>query len=279
MTSVTENAELAGSAQKKYEALLSYLKALDGKSAVAFSGGTDSALLAFAASRANCGRSPAFTVWSPLLCASDKKEILRFTEEYGIELVQIIFDECALGDFCTNDSRRCYTCKAGRLAALEKEAKNRGVKWILDGSNVDDLSDYRPGMEALRECRFAVSPLLECGFTKAEIREISRQLGLPTAMKPASACLASRVPTGVAITLVLLETIEAGEEYLRSLLPKETQLRLRYDGRCAKIETEGAYIALLEQNRAKICRHLAALGIARVVIDKEGYKMGGACRR
>lgn len=263
--------------REKELCLTSLLKKL-GRAAVAFSGGADSALLAYSASRALGSQAFAVTVWSPLLSQKDREEILSFTEKYDIPLIRVDFDETEDAEFRENGSERCYRCKSTRLEILEKTARKWNIPWVLDGSNIDDLDDYRPGMRALKESKMTLSPLLECGFTKGDVRALSRLYGLPTAAKPAAACLASRIPTGVRIEKDFLALIDKGEDIIRACLPDNAQIRLRFDGKTAKIETDRENIAKLAAVFGALEKELLALGINSVTIAEEGYKMGGVSR-
>lgn len=274
MISATERNSLPDGLSEKYASLESEIRRL-APAAVAFSGGADSALLLYAAASAIPDRCAAVTIWSPLLSQSDKNEIVGFCRRFNIRLIKVEFDETELPEFTRNDMERCYYCKTARLAELEKAAAAEGFRRILDGSNTDDLSDYRPGMRALKACASAASPFLICGISKAEIRTISAAFGLPTAFKPASACLASRIKSGVTVEKGTLASIEAGEEYLRGLLPRDCQLRLRFDGSEARIETETSQTAMLESRIDEIRKVLAQTGFKRVSIDRRGYLMGG----
>ena len=162
---------------------------------------------------------------------------------------------------------------------MVKRAEVWNIPWILDGSNVDDTSDYRPGMRALKECKSVISPLLECGFTKKEIREMSAMIGLPTAHKPASACLASRIPTGVPIDKAKITSVAVGEEVIRQYLPDTAQVRMRYDGLSARIETDSCHIPIIEQFLPKITSELKDIGVKDISVDRGGYKMGGVTQR
>lgn len=260
---------------KKNERLTSRLTEL-GRAAVAFSGGTDSALLAYCASIALAEKTCAMTIWSPLLSRKDREDILSFTERYNIRLIRVDFDETADEEFSENRPDRCYRCKSLRLKALEAAARDADIPWVLDGSNVSDLSDYRPGMKALEESKATLSPLLECGFTKEDVRSLSRVYGLPTAEKPAAACLASRIPTNVSIEKDLLRLVDRGEELIRARLPLNAQVRLRFDGETAKIETDRENNPSLSAVFDIISDELAALGIDRNSISCQNYRMGGA---
>lgn len=258
--------------------LTSRLKELK-RVAVAFSGGVDSSLLAYCASLALPAQAFALTIWSPLLSKSERDDIRSFTEKYGIPLIRVEFDETRDDNFSKNSSERCYRCKSLRLEMLEKYAREWGIPWILDGSNTDDLNDYRPGMRALAESKMTLSPLLECGFSKEDVRALSRHYGLSTAEKPASACLASRIPTEVQVKRDLLAIIDKGEEILRSYLPKNAQARLRFDGKKAVIETEKENIAQLSDIFDSLKERLLVLGIEETSIASEGYRMGSVSRR
>lgn len=260
---------------RKSELLASRIMEL-GCAAVAFSGGTDSALLAYCASAALAENACAMTIWSPLLSGRDREDILAFTEKYNIRLIRVDFDETEDKEFRENKADRCYRCKSLRLEALEAAARGAGIPWVLDGSNVSDLSDYRPGMRALEESKTTLSPLLECGLTKEDVRNLSRMYGLPTAEKPAAACLASRIPTNVRLEKGLFCVVDQGEELIRAHLPLNAQVRLRFDGKAATIETDRENIPGLSAVFDTIRDELAALGIDWEHISCQHYRMGGA---
>ena len=275
MISVIEKKDDLLHPEEKYKELVNLIKKL-GRAAVAFSGGVDSTLLVFAAKEALGDNAVAFTVWSPLLSSKDKIEILAFAERYGIRLFKIGHDDLDSRDFCENGPERCYVCKSRRLATMLSSASELGFPRILDGSNTDDLKDHRPGMKALKESVNVLSPLLECGLSKKEIREISSNLGLPTANKPSAACLASRIPTGTTISEEMILKVDVGESIIRKYLPLDSQLRMRYDGITAKIETDRENIPGLFKNLSLITDELTSIGITDVLVVKNGYSMGGA---
>ncbi len=264
--------------EEKYTKLKNYIRTF-GRAAVAFSGGTDSALLAYAAAEALGCDAFAMTLWSPLLAPKDKCDIFEFTERFNISLIRVPIDETESEDFVRNCSERCYICKSARIKAMVRRAEIWNIPWILDGSNVDDISDFRPGMRALKECKSVISPLLECGLTKKEIREMSAMIGIPTAYKPASACLASRIPTGVPIDKPKITSVAVGEEIIRQYLPDTAQVRMRYDGLSARIETDLCHIPVIEQILPKITGELKDIGVKNISVDRGGYKMGGVTQR
>lgn len=259
--------------QEKLLQLETRLKEL-GRVAVAFSGGADSSFLAYTTGRILGNQAFLFTIWSPLLSEKEKGEIFSFAERYDMPLIRIPTDETDSREFCANTPERCYICKSIRLKTLERYADQWHIPWVLDGSNIDDLNDYRPGMRALSESKRTLSPLLECGLRKTEIRELSAASGLPTAEKPASACLASRIPTGVKVSKELLTQIDRGEDILRKYLPENAQIRLRFDGKRAKIETDQSFISGLSDKLDIIKAELLDVGISDVLIEPKGYIMG-----
>ena len=278
MISVIEKKDDLLHPEEKYKELVKLIKKL-GRAAVAFSGGVDSTLLVFAAKEALGDNAVAFTVWSPLLSSKDKIEVSAFAERYGIMLFKIGHDDLDSRDFCENGPERCYVCKSKRLDAMLSYAAQLEIPWLLDGSNTDDLNDHRPGMKALKESFNVLSPLLECGLSKKEIREISSSLELPTANKPSAACLASRIPTGTAISEEMILKIDVGESIIRKYLPLDSQLRMRYDGITAKIETDRENIPGLIKDLSLITDKLTSFGITDVLVVKDGYSMGGATFR
>lgn len=278
MISVIEKKDDLLVAEYKYKGLVKFIRKL-GRAAVAFSGGADSSLLLFAAQEALGENTFAFTVWSPLLSSKDKTEVISFTEKYGIRLFKIEHNDLDSREFCKNGPERCYVCKSRRLDAILSYASQLDIPWLLDGSNTDDLSDHRPGMRAVKESANVLCPFLDCGLSKQDIREISSELGLPTANKPSAACLASRIPTGTSINEEMIAKIDAGENIIRKYLPSDSQLRMRYDGVKVKIETDRENIPGLIKDISLITDELAYLGITDVLVEKDGYSIGGATFR
>jgi len=257
----------------KVRALEGILASLDGGALVAFSGGTDSALLLAEAHRVLAGRCLAVTADSPSLTRADLQEALRFTAERGIRHRIVETRELEDPRYAANDRDRCYFCKGALLEAMEALRAAEGAPAVLYGAVADDLGDFRPGMRAARE-RGARAPLLEAGFTKADVRARSRELGLPTWDKPSAACLASRFPTGTPITAEGLGRVERAEALLKERGFRQCRVRLLADA--ARIEVEGPDLPrLLEpETRAGVIARFKELGFRFVTLDLEGFRSG-----
>ena len=242
---------------------------------VAFSGGVDSTLLLAAAVRALGPENVlAATAVSGTLTDSEKADALAFAKQIGVrhELLETREFENPL--FTDNTADRCYHCKKIRFSALVEWAADRGFSWIVEGSNVDDDGDYRPGRRAVAERPAVRSPLKEAGLTKAEIREISKHWNLPTFDKLSQACLATRIEYNLSITPERLKQIEAAENFLRPLC--KGQLRVRHHGTLARIEVEPEWIPKLAEPEMarRVAEKLKSLGFHHVALDLSGYKMG-----
>lgn len=240
---------------------------------VAFSGGVDSTLLLYLAHKELGDCAVALVASSPTYPdfeITKAKEILR---EWGVRLVEVYSNELEIPAFKENSPRRCYHCKQELFQKCRERAEAMGLRYVADGANFDDRGDYRPGMEAGRELGIR-SPLMEAGFTKADIREVSRHLGLPTWNKPSLACLASRFPYGTEISSGRLKQVERAEEHLRSL--GFGQLRVRYHGDLARVEVEPSEIPrLLDSDlREEVVRGLKEAGFVYVTLDLQGYRTG-----
>ena len=244
-----------------------------GSVVVAFSGGVDSAYLAVAAARALGDRALAVTADSPSYPSSHREVALQVVRQFGLRHQFIQTAEMEREEYRANPSNRCYYCKQelfGRLTALARE---RGFGAVADGNNADDRGDYRPGRQAARE--FGVrSPLDEAGLSKADIRELSRRLGLPTWDQPASACLSSRIPYGSEVTVDKLRMIEQAEQVLQSLGFR--QCRVRHHGDVARLEiaAEEMARALDDDVRDALVRDLKSIGYRYVSLDLQGYRTG-----
>ena len=238
---------------------------------VAFSGGADSAFLAFVAhDTLGLDRVVAATAVSPSLAGDELVDCRALAEEWGLHLVEVATDEVHNDSYTANDGDRCYWCKSSLMDALTPLATSSGAAIAL-GVNLDDLGDHRPGQRAAAE-RGAVFPLVDAGFTKADVRQWSQRLGLRTWDKPAAACLASRVPYGTAVTVEVLGRIERTERSLRALGFRE--LRVRHYQDTARIEVPVADLDRVVAARELVVAAVRAAGYAYVTLDLEGLRSG-----
>ena len=267
--------EKAAPVLTKFSGLLEILQRA-GSAVVAFSGGVDSSFLLKAVKTAGM-KTLAVTAVSETLPAGEMERAVSFAKRLGVEHRVIRTRELKNEAFSNNPPDRCFYCKDelfGKLAALSRE---EGYNLVFDGTNSDDLRDYRPGRRAA-ERHGVRSPLAECGFSKAEIRAMSRELGLEGWDRPSSPCLSSRFPYGTKITEPALRRVEKAEEFLAGFALKD--LRVRDDGTTARIEVreEDMHVLFDEGRRRLIVRELKSLGYKFVSLDLEGYRSGSLNR-
>src|ERR1700704_1963557 len=258
--------------EEKQQQLISILRDM-GQVIVAYSGGTDSAYLAWAANEALGSRSVATTADSASIPESHKRDAIDFARQFGIRHELIPTHGFENPDYLKNDSNRCFHCKDELFDRLEEVGKERGIEHIVYGVNMDDLGDYRPGQNAARIHQVR-APLVEAGLSKAEIRELSHVAGLPTWDRPAAACLSSRIPYGTPVTIENIKKVETGEEELKALGFR--QFRVRFHGAIARIEVakEEMEKALSIEMARKFTAIFKKLGFQYVTLDLEGYRQG-----
>jgi pyridinium-3,5-biscarboxylic acid mononucleotide sulfurtransferase len=243
---------------------------------VAYSGGVDSTFVAAVAHEVLGDGALAITGVSPSIPASEVDEAKALAREIGIMHEWIDTREMDDPDYVKNNPDRCFHCKDelyGRLTAIATE---RGFASVLDGCNLDDTGDFRPGRRAAADHRVR-SPLVEAGLTKAEIRELSRERGLPTWDKPAMACLSSRIPYGTPVTVEALSRVDQAEAYLRSLGIRQLRVRhhvLPSGDTIARVETDDDGMNIVLASREQIGKRLKELGYLYVTLDLTGYRMG-----
>jgi pyridinium-3,5-biscarboxylic acid mononucleotide sulfurtransferase len=238
---------------------------------VAFSAGVDSTFVAAVAADVLGERALAVTGVSPSIPASEVEEAKALAAQIGVRHLLLDTSEMDRPGYVENSPQRCYHCKTELYSLLEAMAGRDGIAWVLDGCNMDDLGDHRPGRVAAAEHKVR-SPLIEAGLTKADIRELSKERGLPTWDKPAMACLSSRIPYGTPVTVEALDQVGAAEAFLRNLGLR--QLRVRHHGDVARIEVELADIPIVVEHRQRIVTRLRNLGYTHVTLDLAGFRSG-----
>jgi uncharacterized protein len=257
----------------KYYRLRKNLEGL-GSALIAYSGGVDSTLLLFVAKEALGDDALAATINSPLHPKALQDHATRMATRLKMEHITLETDELDSHEFVANPPERCYLCKHSRYAKLTEIATREGISEVIDGTQLEDTVDYRPGLEAARELSVR-SPLLEVGFYKYEVRALSRELGLSTWNMRATSCLATRVPYGEKITRDKLSVIDEGERYLADL--GLSQVRLRYiEDRTARIEVGADSIPKMASDgiRDRVVSRMKELGFTYVTLDLVGYRMG-----
>lgn len=259
--------------EKKMEEIQKKLQR-KGSAIVAFSGGVDSSVVAALAYKALKDKALAVTVDSPLLPPGELEDARRIAKKIGIDHLVIQSNELEIPGFKKNPPNRCYLCKKFRFGKLRGMTKERGFQVVIDGTNVSDLGEYRPGLKAMDE-EDVYSPLLEAGLSKEDSRSIAKLLRLPIANKPASACLASRIPYQSELTIDRLKRIASAENYIKKVANVKV-VRVRDHGDLARIE-----VGRHERKRffnekllAKVKQKLQKLGYRHVTLDLRGYRSG-----
>lgn len=257
----------------KRQALLDRLQSL-GNCLVAFSGGVDSAVVAKAAHLALGDQAIAVTATSPSLASGELDTAREVAARIGIRHEVIATDEFANADYTANDPRRCYHCKTELYTRLDGLLERFHANAIVNGANLDDTGDYRPGMQAAAE-HAVLSPLAECGFHKEDVRSLAAEWDLPVWDKPASPCLSSRVAYGEEVTPERLRVIDLAEQYLRELGLREVRVRY-HRGDLARIEVPPSELARMADPRIRepLARRLTELGFKFVTLDLIGFRSG-----
>ena len=239
---------------------------------IALSGGVDSALVAYAAFKQLGSNAIAVTADYKTLSKEELETANNICKEIGISHFLLDYNELENEDFVKNDSNRCFHCRIELGEHLQKFARENQVKMIVDGTNLDDLGDYRPGIEALKQYGIR-SPLVETQFSKSTVRHVAKSVGLSVHDRPSNSCLASRIPWGQRVTAEKLIRIEMGEIFVKQIT-QINHVRVRDIAGSAKIEVEKKYIPILNNLKNQLSEKLKLIGFTSVTIDEQGYLPG-----
>jgi pyridinium-3,5-biscarboxylic acid mononucleotide sulfurtransferase len=254
----------------KWDDLLGFITPY-GSAIIAYSGGVDSSFLAYAANLALPQQVTAITILSEFDSDEMDSQARSFARDHGIDHRIIQMNKLDLPEIRSNPVDRCYHCKLSILTTLWKIARETGIRIVFDGQNLDDQQDYRPGRKAIEQTH-TVSPLMQLGFTKKDIRILSHAFGLSTWDHPSSPCLASRIPYGTSISAPMLKQIGQGEAFLHQLGFRVVRVRVHSD--LARIEVEPSQFPALVESGDKITAYFKSLGFLYVTLDLTGYRQG-----
>jgi len=260
------DAELASKYQALQDTIRSYSRVI-----VAFSGGIDSSLVAFVAGQVLGENALAVTSGSASLKRTDLELSKKLGDDWGIAHQVIVTDELSKSDYRANPTNRCFYCKTSLYTELAQIASAQNYAFVLNGTNLDDLGDHRPGLIAANDYNVK-SPLVEAGFHKADIRALAHELGLENADKPQAACLSSRFPYGTAIDQILLAQVEAAEDVLADV--GFSQYRVRHHGEVARLEILPEEFPLAIRHHADIEKRIKDLGYRFIAMDMGGFRSG-----